>query len=301
MRNILLSITCLLHVLSGFTLLFSIESGWRWPASILFWYLAITVFMFDDRSRSTWHKLFLIPIALLSYILVIVSVTLINEDSIIWAVVVWFIAFGISGMLIHPDDAEIQSSIRSEKPRNARKVREWRELLDRKDVLIVDTETTGLGTDAEVIEIAAIDTCGTIRAHALVLPSGRVPREASDIHGMTKQWLRKQGARDWPTVWNEVKPVLSRAKICLAWNAPFDRRVIKQSCRRHGLVMGLFHWRDLINDYRSIWSESPSKGRHTLKAVTRREGVHIEQSSHRAVGDCRRVLGVLRAVAAKTK
>ncbi len=114
---------------------------------------------------------------------------------------------------------------------------------------------------------------------------------------MTKQWLRKQEARDWSTVWNEVKPVLKGANICLAWNANFDKRVIQQSCRRYGLPEDVGRWQDMVNDYRTIRSESPAKGRHTLEAVVRREGVHIEQASHRAVGDCLRVLGVMRAVA----
>ena len=40
---------------------------------------------------------------------------------------------------------------------------QWAIWLDRPDVLIIDTETTGLGNKAEVIEVAVLDTTGAIR------------------------------------------------------------------------------------------------------------------------------------------
>ena len=43
---------------------------------------------------------------------------------------------------------------------------EWSELLDRQDVLIFDTETTGNGERAELLEIAVIDTTGRVRYNA---------------------------------------------------------------------------------------------------------------------------------------
>ena len=51
--------------------------------------------------------------------------------------------------------------------------------------LIVDTETTGLGDDAEIVEIAVVDSQGSIVFDSLVKPSRPIPREASDIHGIT--------------------------------------------------------------------------------------------------------------------
>ena len=41
--------------------------------------------------------------------------------------------------------------------------RDIRALLDRRDVLVHDTETTGVGSTAEVVEVVAIDTTGTLR------------------------------------------------------------------------------------------------------------------------------------------
>lgn len=80
----------------------------------------------------------------------------------------------------------------------------WAELLDRLDVLIIDTETTGLGERAEVIEVAALDTTGALRFHALSLPEKPIPRDASGIHGLTRRKLRAEGARPWPKVHGDL-------------------------------------------------------------------------------------------------
>lgn len=59
--------------------------------------------------------------------------------------------------------------------------RAWLEV----DPLILDTETTGLGDDAEVIEVSVIDARGEVLLDTLVRPSGQIPAEASAIHGIT--------------------------------------------------------------------------------------------------------------------
>ena len=61
----------------------------------------------------------------------------------------------------------------------------WNELLNRTDVLILDTETTGLGLEAEIIEIAVIDTAGAVLVDTVSLPQDDVPKAASGIHGLT--------------------------------------------------------------------------------------------------------------------
>ena len=53
------------------------------------------------------------------------------------------------------------------------------------NALILDTETTGLGDDAEVVELAVIDCAGAVLLDTLVRPSGPVPAEAAAIHGIT--------------------------------------------------------------------------------------------------------------------
>ena len=179
--------------------------------------------------------------------------------------------------------------------------REWRALLDRSDVLILDTETTGLGNRAEVIEVAVLDTTGAVWCEALVMPEGRIPRDATAVHGLTRAALRAGGARPWPEVHAELLDVLDGAAVVLAWNAAFDRRLLAQTAARHGLNLPRMPWRDLLTDYREHHGEAPAKGRHTLSRAVEREWAHVDGPAHRAEGDCRRVLAVMRAVAGEAR
>lgn len=76
--------------------------------------------------------------------------------------------------------------------------------------LIVDTETTGLGDDAEIVEIAVVDSQGSIVFDSLVKPRRPIPREASDIHGITNAAV--EDAPGFAQLWAaELKGVLRTA------------------------------------------------------------------------------------------
>lgn len=46
----------------------------------------------------------------------------------------------------------------------------WARLLDREDALILDTETTGLKGDIEIVEIGIINTKGDVLLHRYSMP-----------------------------------------------------------------------------------------------------------------------------------
>lgn len=168
----------------------------------------------------------------------------------------------------------------------------WNELLDRTDVLILDTETTGLGTEAEIIEIAVIDSTGAVLVDTVSLPQDDVPKAASDIHGLTYTRLKRLGAQPWPKIHEELLSVLKGASLVLGWNVSFDRRMLQQTANRHGLRMTKVSWRDLLADYRAM----RPKGRHRLGDAARRERVAGDGTAHRALTDCQTVLAVMRSV-----
>lgn len=171
-------------------------------------------------------------------------------------------------------------------------LRKWKEFLDRSDVLILDTETTGLGDRAEIVEIAIIDTTGATRFESLTMPQGRIPREASDVHGLTRKKLKEEGAKPWPELHNQVMEIIRSAHIVLAYNAEFDLRLLTQTAERHELRVPRHpSWYDLLEDYQMLRPTGP----HRLVSAVRREKVKVEGKAHRALYDCQCVLGVLRA------
>ena len=177
----------------------------------------------------------------------------------------------------------------------------WSELLDREDVLILDTETTGFDDSAEIVEIAAIDTTGREHLNELVMPVGRIPQKATDVHGIDRKVLRKAGALGWDYHHERIMTILREASLVLAYNADFDRRMLGQSARAAGLRPPEAKWRCLMLDY-AAWREIPHPKRrgefrwHKLdKAHATEVGRSLQE--HRALSDCLMALALMRSVA----
>ena len=70
-----------------------------------------------------------------------------------------------------------------------------REILSNKDkYIIVDTETSGLGNCAEVLEICAISLDGEVLIEYFFNPKAIISPEAISIHGLTEEILQQKGA-----------------------------------------------------------------------------------------------------------
>ena len=175
------------------------------------------------------------------------------------------------------------------------KPEEWAALLDRDDVVIVDTETTGLNTSAEILEVAIINTKGEVLLDRLVMPKGKISKDASDVHGLTRPLLKKAGAQPWPDVHTAASGLLSNAAVRLAYNARFDGRLLVQSARRHDLPdpAGGAEWECIQIGFADL----RNKGKWlTLELAARIEGVDTP-TTHRALADAQLTLGVLRGIA----
>ncbi|ENK0315956.1 hypothetical protein AB2Y09_004515 [Salmonella enterica] len=177
------------------------------------------------------------------------------------------------------------------------------------DYLIIDTETTGLDNNAEVIEIAIINMYGDVLLNSLVKPTCSIPAVVTKINNITDEMVA-----DAP-LWRDVFPVILNiidGKKWLAWNSKFDARLIIQT----GIITGYFE--DLpaskildiaakINDsqidakavYDQWYGEFDSKRnnfkRQSLATAAERHNVSVN-GAHRALADCMMVLGVLNAV-----
>jgi DNA polymerase III epsilon subunit-like protein len=161
--------------------------------------------------------------------------------------------------------------------------------------VLLDTETTGLGYDAEVIELAVLSSSGETLLDTLIRPqSGFIPARVSAVHGLTMADV--EDAPGFADVYDELLRITA-GKAVLAWNASFDERMVRQSAVRWGL-------RERVNGFECSMrlyalSCRLRGGRAQLERVARVTGVlQNEAQSHRALEDARISLGVLRHVAA---
>ena len=100
-----------------------------------------------------------------------------------------------------------------------------REILESKPIFL-DTETTGLGETAQIIEICIIDTSGEELYKTLVKPNIKIPTETIRIHGITDEDV--SNAPTWFQVLPSIQAII-RNRLVGAYNAEFDLRLIMQT------------------------------------------------------------------------
>ena len=183
----------------------------------------------------------------------------------------------------------------------SRQARAWLEA----NALILDTETTGLGDDAEVVELALVDCAGAVLLDTLVRPSGPVPAEAAAIHGITDAMLAE--APTWSEVHDRFCDLVEGRQVVI-YSREFDTRVITQTARRYGLPApqgfdlaldgsAVHCAMQAYAEFRGEWSAEKGQYRwQKLSAAAVQQGVTVT-NAHRALGDCLMTLGVVRAMA----
>lgn len=155
--------------------------------------------------------------------------------------------------------------------------------------LYLDTETTGLGSQAEIIEIGIIDDQGAVLFDSLVHPFGAIERDAFNVHGITQEMVAN--APPWSEVWPPVETLLE-GRLVGIYNREFDLRLMKQSHQRSWMPWRLegenfFCIMELYARYRGEWNPRRNNYRfHSLEMAGKLSGIPLP-NSHRAVDDAR--------------
>jgi len=169
------------------------------------------------------------------------------------------------------------------------RARAWAvKLLAQPDLLILDTETSGLHGSAEIVQIAIIDKSGTVLLDTLVRPTRPIPRDASAIHHITDE--RVKDAPTFADIAPQLRELLHGQTVVI-YNADFDCRMLKQSAAACGLIheLGCF-FEDAMEPY-SAWVGSWSSFHRNYRWQ------RLPGGDHSALGDCRACLNVLKMMA----
>ena len=156
------------------------------------------------------------------------------------------------------------------------------------EYLILDTETTGLDENDRIIELCIMDLKGNVRYSSLFNPGkDGIRPEASVINGITEEMVA-----DKPLFIEEINKFvhLLEGKILIAWNAPFDRKVLNRELRSVFTMPLQAEWCDAM----SLYCHARCLGRERISLA---KACNIEcltrNDAHRAEGDCKDVLNVL--------
>jgi DNA polymerase-3 subunit epsilon len=161
--------------------------------------------------------------------------------------------------------------------------------------IFLDTETTGLDNNSEVIEIAIVDRSGAVLVESLVKPVGQIPEAAAAIHGITDYHLTD--APSWTEFFPRIASICSGRKV-VVYNAEYDLRLIRQTCNRSGIspVNARFHC--AMQAFAWFHGDRGSKGRpRYLSLQFAAQSFSLATPGHRALGDALACLGVVRGMA----
>lgn len=174
------------------------------------------------------------------------------------------------------------------------------DLLNDKNAVILDTETTGLDGTAEILELSVIDMAGNVLFDSLIRPS--IAKEwsgAQRVHGISPAMVvgvdRIGGFVD--ELW-----LLLNGKRIAVYNAPYDKRLLGQSLYHAGVLGRMIpgEWVDVMNPYAEYWGAwNEWHSSFTWQSLTNacaQQGVAVE-NAHRALGDCRMTLALIRKIA----
>jgi len=156
--------------------------------------------------------------------------------------------------------------------------------------VILDTETTGLGNNAEVIQIGVIDSRGNVLMdNVLVKPTIPIPADATAIHHITNEMV--QDAPSFLDVMPQLREVVE-GKLLVIYNAQYDMRLLVQSGKAHGayLEIGIEGFTCVMLQYAEWfgdWNDYHKSFRWQK----------LQGGDHSALGDCRATLEVIKKMA----
>lgn len=189
--------------------------------------------------------------------------------------------------------------------------------MDDPDWVILDTETTGLDGNAEIIEIAIITREGEILLNELIKPWQPIPPEATRIHGISYEAVATRPS--FVKVMPRLGDVLRRHKRIITYNADFDRRMLLQTAEKSHIQLFMstraaelaavstapikyvlpLEWQCLMKQYAQFWSGGSRPNWIRLEEACKQQGLLDGAQEHRALFDARAALALLKAMAAK--
>lgn len=171
------------------------------------------------------------------------------------------------------------------------KAAEWaRQILQNEAVLILDTETTGLGYRDQIVEIAVINTSGQTLMNQLIKPTISIPPGASRIHGITDADVA--AAPTFADIHQELSDLVQNRHIVI-YNADYDVRMVRQSARAAGLEPG--SGPDIRADCAMLWYAQWFGDWNEYHGDYRWQ--KLRGGNHRALGDCLATLERIREMA----
>lgn len=168
----------------------------------------------------------------------------------------------------------------------------FRKLLIPDNTLIIDTETTGFGTDDEVVELAVIDLTGRTIYESLFKSLKPLSTEASKVNGLVDADLA-----DAPDYREEYQTLstLCAGRPLLGYFPEYDMRLLKQTHELHAKGLTCIWEEAELIDAKALAMGYLNMQKYSLEAVCRCLG-KTGKEAHWARADCEWTLWLIEAL-----
>lgn len=166
----------------------------------------------------------------------------------------------------------------------------WARQMHYDGAVVVDTEATGGAFQDEIFEIAVVRVVDSeILFDQIFEPSRPVAWHSTKVHKFTTRDLK--GLPKFIDHWEGLRKVLVDVPI-LAFNSPFDKRLVQQTCNRYNLNLPELDWHCIMKKYGYYVSR---KSGLSLAVVC--EELGIPGGTHRAKEDALAAAGIVQKLA----
>ncbi|WFQ81310.1 3'-5' exonuclease [Xenorhabdus sp. SF857] len=183
---------------------------------------------------------------------------------------------------------------------NRKQIKLFTETLLEEDTIVLDTETTGLKNDDEIIEISIINSHGDILLDTLIKPQKIIPSDAIKIHGITNEDVKH--APTWSDIYKKYREIV-KGKTVIIYNKSYDTRIIRKTCKKYELPTPRIKSECAMLLYAEYYGEINKRTGdykwHKLTDAIYDSDILVFGEAHRALTDARMTLELIKFMAYK--
>lgn len=151
--------------------------------------------------------------------------------------------------------------------------------------LILDTETTGMSKNDEIVEMGIIDMKENVLYESTFRPQTKMNPFASRVNHITDESLKD--APLFADEWDRILSIIN-GNVILGHNIKFDVRLMKQTAARYNLTGARFKAVDTV----AMMKRKIQRPSYSIDKLAQEFGLGNEE--HRAASDCLMTLEILR-------
>lgn len=194
-------------------------------------------------------------------------------------------------ILAAQQETMMQAKIQAHKEAIRSNVLQSNEAIDPIDLIVIDTETTGLSPACdEILQVSIIDGIGNVLYDGYIKPVAETWGEAERVNGITYDMVANAPSAESEML--KIAAFIKAARVIVGYNTKFDLDFLREyGCQFNSAAI----IRDVMSDFAPIYGEwSDSYGSYKYKSLSVCADYYGydwgDEAAHNSLADCRATL-----------